>query len=446
VIDFQTAVMEQPDDRLIFGEPGRDRDIAAYFHTGGTTGRPRLVAHSHHGQLVTAFGGAVLGGLGPTDTITATLPLFHVGGTIFCGLGVFMAGAHLLVMSPSGLRHPVVVQEFWRLVARHRATLVGGVPTALAAVLRSSFDGADLGSMRLGFTGAASLPPAVGDEFRRATGCRLHEIYGMTEASGVISVDAASDGTGQGSAGLPLPYTQVQVRRVGPDGRPGAPCAAGEIGVVIVQGPHVSPGYLDPDHNAGVLEGDTLDSGDLGYFDAQGQLHIAGRVKDLIIRSGHNVDPLMIENAMASHPAVATAAAVGMPDAYAGELPVCYVALHAGAQVAQDELAAHARNTIAERPAWPKQIYIVDAIPVTEVGKIYKPQLRCDAAVRAVRALLAERFALDSAHVEAHHGGVRGLRIAVRLPHQRREIAAPVEQALAAYLFESDVRVASDDT
>ena len=118
VIDFHTALMAQPDDRLVFGEPGRDGDVAAYFHTGGTTGAPKLVAHSHRGQLVAALGGAILGDMRPTDTLTATLPLFHVGGTIFCGLSVFMAGTGLLVMSPGGLRNPAMVQAILAHVGR----------------------------------------------------------------------------------------------------------------------------------------------------------------------------------------------------------------------------------------------------------------------------------------------------------------------------------------
>jgi fatty-acyl-CoA synthase len=441
VIDFHSALMAQPDDRLVFGEPGRDNDIAAYFHTGGTTGQPKLVAHTHRGQLVAALGGAVLGDMHSTDTLTATLPLFHVGGTIFCALSAFMAGVHLLVMSPGGLRNPAMVQGFWRLVARHRATLVGGVPTAVGTVLQTPIEGADISSVRAGFCGAASLPIAVGRGFREVTGHDLHEVYGMTEASGIIALDAVRSSGGQGSVGWPLPYTRVEVRRLESNGPLGAMCARGEIGVITVRGPHVCPGYRDPAHDAGVFEDGVLNSGDLGYTDAEGRLHIAGRAKDLIIRSGHNIDPLMIENAMTAHPAVALAAAVGMPDAYAGELPVCYVALKPGARATIDDLADHAQRTIGERPAWPKQIYIVDAIPLTTVGKIYKPQLRCDAAARAVRAVLAEQFSLREAQVEAAEGGPRGLRVSVRLPLRSAETTEAVAKALAGYLFEVEVRV-----
>ena len=442
VIDFHTALMAQPADRLAFGEPGRDDDVAAYFHTGGTTGAPKLVAHTHRSQLVAGLGGAVLGDMRPTDTLTATLPLFHVGGTIFCALSAFMAGIGLLMMSPGGLRNPAMVQGYWRLCAQYGATLVGAVPTALGAVLESPLDGADLGAVRAGFCGAASLPPAVGERFRQVTGRGLYEVFGMTEASGLIAIDPVAGEGGLGSVGWALPYTRVVVCRLGADGRLGEPCAPHEIGVITVRGPHVSPGYRNPEHNTGIFENGVLNSGDLGYTDDEGRIHIAGRTKDLIIRSGHNIDPLMIENAMAAHPAVALAAAVGMPDAYAGELPVCYVALRPGASVTEDELHDHAQRTIGERPAWPKRIHIVEAIPLTSVGKIYKPQLRCDAAARLLTRLVRHELGVADAQVQVSEGGRRGMRVMVTLPEASRLAAPIVEQALARFLFETQIAVA----
>jgi fatty-acyl-CoA synthase len=438
-VDFHSALMAQAHDRLTFGEPGRDNDVAAYFHTGGTTGAPRLVAHTHRGQLSAALGGAVLGDMRSTDILTATLPLFHVGGTIFCGLSAFMAGIELLVMSPGGLRNPAMVQGFWRLVAQYRATLVGGVPTAMGAVLDVPLAGTDIGSVRAGFCGAASLPPAVGERFRAVTGRDLHEVYGMTEASGLIAIDAVLSEGGVGSVGWPLPYTETTVHRLGADGGLGPVCATDEIGVIAVKGPHVSPGYRNTEHDRGVFDGGVLNSGDLGYTDAHGRIHIAGRTKDLIIRSGHNIDPLMIENAMAAHPAVALAAAVGMPDAYAGELPVCYVTLRAGTSVSEGELYEHAQRTIGERPAWPKQIHVIDAIPLTSVGKIYKPQLRCDAAARLVTRIVHEQLHLPDARVQVNEGGRRGMQVTVTLPQASRLSVPVVEQALAAYLFAAQV-------
>jgi fatty-acyl-CoA synthase len=439
VIDFHTALAAQPDDHLIFGEPGKDDDVAAYFHTGGTTGTPKLVAHTHRGQLTAAFGGAAIGGYRADDVLTGTFPLFHVAGTIACGLAAFLAGMEVLVMSPGGLRTPAMVQGFWRLVAQYKATLVGGVPTSMGAVLDVPLEDADISAVRAGITGAALLPPAVGERFRQVTGCNLYEVYGMTEASGLISYDPFSGASAPGSVGWALPYTQIEVRRFEADGYLGDVCAASEVGVITVRGPHVSPGYRNPEHNAGIFEDGMLNTGDLGYTDEQGRLYIAGRSKDLIIRSGHNIDPVMIENAMSEHPAVAVAAAVGMPDAYAGELPVCFVALRAGAQVSDAELHAHAQQRIGERPAWPKHFHIIEAIPVTSVGKIFKPELRCDAAARMLRQLLKEQFPAADAQVQVSAGGPRGMRVSVSLPEASRSVVPAVKQMLDAYLFESQV-------
>jgi fatty-acyl-CoA synthase len=444
VVDFHTALMAQPDDHLIFGEPRGDDDVAAYFHTGGTTGVPKLVAHTHRGQLVAAFGGASMCGYTSSDVLTATLPLFHVAGTIVAGLSAFMAGVELLVLSPGGLRNPAIVEGFWRLVSQYKATLVGGVPTAIGAVLQVPVGDNDISALRAGLTGAALLPPAVGQRFREVTGRNLHEIFGMTEASGLVSIDPLCGPGGPesiGSVGWPLPFTQVDVLRLDADGSLGDICASDEIGVITVRGDHVSPGYRDPDHNDGVFNAGLLNSGDLGYKDAQGRVYIAGRSKDLIIRSGHNIDPSMIENAMSTHPGVALAAAVGMPDAYAGELPVCFVELLPGVAVSGEDLHAHAQKTIDERPAWPKQIHVIETIPLTTVGKIYKPSLRCEAAKMKVSELVHDELGLNNAGIDAVDGGARGMRVTVTLAEDDRSSVPTLEDALADYLFEARVQV-----
>ena len=441
VIDFASAMAEQPDDHLVFGAARGGNDVAAYFHTGGTTDVPKLVAHTHRSQLVAAFGGAAMCGYSSDDILTATLPLFHVAGTIVAGLSAFMAGLELVVMSPGGLRNPAIVANFWHLVARHKVTVLAGVPTALSAALQVPVGDADISAVRTGFTGAALLPPAVGARFRDVTGCHLHEILGMTEASGLVSIDPLSGAGSDGSVGWALPYTQVDILRFNEDGSLGAPCAADEIGVIAIQGQHVSPGYLNPRHNDGVIDHGRLNSGDLGYKDSQGRIYIAGRAKDLIIRSGHNIDPAMIENAMTTHPAVALAAAVGMPDAYAGELPVCFVQLLPDAKASVEELQQHAQDTIDERPAWPKMIQVVDTIPLTTVGKIFKPSLRCDAARYRITDLVQDEFGLSSARVDIAAGGTRGMQVTVTVPETDLAAVAELETALAAFLFEAHVQV-----
>jgi fatty-acyl-CoA synthase len=258
----------------------------------------------------------------------------------------------------------------------------------------------------------------------------------------LVTIDPLAGECGIGSVGWALPYTKVDVRKLNADGSLGEECVENEIGVIAVRGEHISPGYRNPKHNTGVIDCGTLDTGDLGYKDAQGRLYMAGRSKDLIIRSGHNIDPVMIENAMSTHPAVVLAAAVGMPDAYAGELPVCFVQLREGAHVSEDQLQQHAQRTIDERPAWPKAIHIVETIPLTTVGKIYKPELRCDVAHKVITALVCDHHKLADAHVEVTVGGARGLRVTVVLPETARSKMPAINDALASFLFEAKVIVA----
>jgi fatty-acyl-CoA synthase len=384
----------------------------------------------------------VLQDLTEIDAITNGLPLFHVAATISCGLSFFIAGANVIVLSPAGMRNPAIIKNFWKIVERYRATVIGGVPTALAGLLNVPVD-ADISSARYSISGASLLPRAVALAFQKMTGTTIHEILGMTETGGLVSIDPGAGEPVLGSVGVRLPYTKVVVRKLGTDGSLSEACAPHEVGVMTISGPNVTPGYKDPGQNSGALRDGYLDSGDLAYTDEQGRLFIAGRSKDLIIRSGHNIDPVLIEDALQSHPAVALAAAVGQPDKYAGELPVCYVALKPGAQATADELKAYAEPLIAERPAWPKQIIVVDAIPVTSVGKIFKPQLRTDAVQRLVVQVVAEAAGSNEAVIDVVAGGKRGVDVTVTLPAALSGQQAAVEKVLEGYLFDYKVQRAN---
>ena len=438
VFGFAPGLKAQDGSALTFGKARGGDDVAAYFHTGGTTGSPKLVTHTHRMQIAAGFGGAVLQDLSETDVITNGLPLFHVAATISCGLSFFIAGANVIVLSPAGMRNPVIIKNFWKIIERYRATVIGGVPTALAALLNVPVD-ADISSARYSISGASLLPRAVAVQYQKMTGTKIHEILGMTETGGLVSIDPAPAEPVLGSVGVRLPYTQVVVRRLSADGSLGEACAPLEVGVITVSGPNVTPGYKDQSQNGSALRDGYLDSGDLAYTDEEGRLFIAGRSKDLIIRSGHNIDPVLIEDALQSHPAVALAAAVGQPDKYAGELPVCYVALKPGAQATPDELKAFAEPLIAERPAWPKQVIVIDAIPMTSVGKIFKPQLRTDAVQRLVEQVVADAVGSDSARIDVAAGGKRGIDVTVTLAAAQSGQQGVVEKALEGYLFDYKV-------
>jgi fatty-acyl-CoA synthase len=438
VIEFSSELAAQDGKALASGNTRRDDDVAAYFHTGGTTGSPKLVVHTHRNQIVAAFGVAVMYDFSETDKLTNSLPLFHVGGAISVGLSCFLAGTNVIVMSPGGMRNPLMVRNFWRIVERTGATVIGGVPTALAALVNVPVD-ADISSARFTLTGASMLPRAVGEKIQAMTGTRIHEIIGMTETAGVLAVAPAAAESVLGSVGYRIPYTDLVVRKLGTDGVLDGPCAPHEIGVLTISGPHVTPGYRDPSHNASSLRDGYLDSGDLAYTDEAGRIFIAGRSKDLIIRSGHNIDPVLIESALEAHPAVALAAAVGQPDRYAGELPVCYVALRPGAEATVEELKAFAEPLIAERPAWPKHVFVLDAIPMTSVGKIFKPQLRSDAVRRVVVEEIVKGIGIDDLRVDVVAGGKRGVDVTVTLPAKHSAKRSAAEAALEGYLFDYKV-------
>jgi fatty-acyl-CoA synthase len=267
----------------------------------------------------------------------------------------------------------------------------------------------------------------------------------MTETSSVHTMAYPDRPVRLGSVGLPVPYARVRVVKLDDEGRFERDCAADEIGVVIMAGPGVFNGYLNEVHNKGAfIDGSWVNSGDLGRLDKDGLLWITGRAKDLVIRGGHNIDPAPVEDILFQHPAVALAAVVGQPDAYAGELPVGYVQLKPGANVAAGELEAWVRERSPERAAVPVQIFPVDPMPLTGVGKIFKPQLRWDAATRAftkVLAPLAENGIGCSVKVGPHgsHGSVATVTIAHRPEHKRDDIAREVHAVLAPFVLRHEI-------
>jgi fatty-acyl-CoA synthase len=237
----------------------------------------------------------------------------------------------------------------------------------------------------------------------------------------------------------------VRIVKLDADGRSARDCAADEIGVVIMAGPGVFGGYLNDRHNEGAfVDGHWVNSGDLGRLDAEGYLWITGRAKDLVIRGGHNIDPGPIEDIMFQHPAVGFAAVVGQPDAYAGELPVGYVQLKPGATVQPGELEAWVRERTPERAAAPVQVIPIDPMPLTGVGKVFKPQLRWDAARRVFTTILAplrDRGIDCSVNVGAHgsHGSLATVTLSRVPPDQHEPIENEVHMLLAPFVMRHEV-------
>ena len=388
IVQFDEALNAEPADRLISGRQILESDTCSYFHTGGTTGLPKVATHSHLNEAFVAW---TLDLLVPPNVILCGLPLFHVNGAMVTGLAAFHGGGEVVMLTPAGYRGKGVMQNFWNLVERFRATSFSGVPTIYSALANLPLDGADISSLRYAFCGAAPLPGEVARRFEAAAGIRLYEGYGLTEGACVTSINPPCGERRLGTVGLRMPYQQVTIWKVDGAGNAIAECAEGETGVIGVCGPNIFPGYLRDKDNQGIwLKPGWFNTGDLGYFDQDGYLHLTGRAKDLIIRGGHNIDPAMIEDALLKHPAVAMVAAVGQPDTHAGELPVAYVTLKPGHVAQPEELMDAARDLVPERAGVPVRVEILEQMALTAVGKVAKAELRMRAAEHVFRHILAD--------------------------------------------------------
>ena len=391
VLDFAATIAAQPDSHLVSGRDIGPEDIAAYFHTGGTTGAPKLARHSHRAQVFTAWACVQMQAMGPQDVVINGYPLFHVAGTLPGSLAAFSCGVETIIPTTGLYRNRAVLQNFWRLVEKYRVTTLSAVPTVLAALAQVPLAGADISSVRYCRTGAAILPPELAARFEREFGLHVHESLGMTEMAGISTITPLGVNGLPGCVGFRLPHTQMRIVELDADGgASGRDVAPGEPGMVLFKSPNVFSGFLDAADTAKAFTPDGwLITGDIGYLDRDERLNLSGRAKDLIIRSGHNIDPKTIEDAIGAHPAVQLAAAVGAPDAYAGELPVVFATLRPGAQVSEAELLAFTAERVDEAPAKPKHVYLIEQMPVTNVGKIYKPELRAQAAGHTARELIA---------------------------------------------------------
>ena len=316
--------------------------------------------------------------------------MFHVFAAIVSLGASLSSGAHIVFPTPQGYRGDGVFRNFWKLVERYRATFMITVPTAAAVLMQRDVD-ADISSLKLAFCGSAPLPLELYRRFEEAAGVTICEGYGLTEATCLVSCNPPDGDKKVGSVGFPFPYTDVKILRDSDDGP--VECAVDDVGEICVSSPGVIPGgtYTDTEKNRDLYALDRyLRTGDLGRMDSDGYVWITGRAKDLIIRGGHNVDPAVIEEALAGHESVAFAGAIGQPDSHAGELPCVYVELVEGAEVSKWELIEHVRENVSERAAIPKHLEILDELPKTAVGKVFKPDLRRLAITRVYNDALRE--------------------------------------------------------
>jgi fatty-acyl-CoA synthase len=424
--------MDGADASALPGPPPAAGDVASYLHTGGTTGTPKLAARTHANEVANAWMIVSADLMQPGSTVFAALPLFHTNALLVTVLGPLLKGQHVVWAGPLGYRDLPLYGSFWTLVERYGITSMSGVPTVYAALAQVPVD-ADISSLQLPIVGAAPLPPAVSDAFQARTGVPLCEGYGLTEAT-CASVRSWPDAPRPGTLGQRLPYQEVRAVAIDEATGDWTFLEAGEVGTIVLRGPNIFAGYLVRGESGtkpradGKLRDGWLDTGDLGAVDEEGFIRLAGRAKDLIIRGGHNIDPATIEDTLLAHPAVAAAGAVGRPDVHAGEVPMAFVALTPGSQVKAAELEAWAADHVPERAAAPRHVEIIDEIPLTAVGKPYKPELRRRAAEQAARDALAGTAVHDRVRAVLAAGTVE-----IVVPHSPEDEA--VREVLSAYAW-----------
>ena len=406
---LEDVIAGQPTGRLAGADLPTADDLAAFVHTGGTTGAPKIAAHTHANQLACGGGIAECSGLAPGEAMLGGLPLFHVNALIVTGIAPMFSGARVVWPGPAGDRDKALYTRIWPIVEHYQIAAMSAVPTVYGTLAQIPVD-TDISSLRVPIVGAAPLPGSVREAFARHTGLHLLEGYGLTEAT-CASTWTRPGEERPGSVGRALPGQQVKAVRIGGDGS-WADCAPGETGVLVIGGPAVFAGYVtDPDlggprvSREGIVHDGWLNTGDLGRVDAGGLVYLTGRAKDLIIRGGHNIDPKVIEDALLAHPAVTAAAAVGRPDRHAGEVPVAYVVPAGPGRFDEAELLAWAVTAIDEPAARPKRIYPMTEIPVTAVGKQFKPALTADAAVRTITEALTAAGLPDARATAAYEDG-----------------------------------------
>jgi cyclohexanecarboxylate-CoA ligase len=335
------------------------------MYTSGTTADPKGVLHTHNTLLAEVRSLQRIHDLTAADRTLMPSPLTHISGVIHA------------VLSPAVLGTSAVLMERWdaaaglALLAAERVTYMVGAPTFLEDLIGHPDRAA--GSLRLFSCGGAAVSPALIRRARAALGCVAKRVYGSTEFPTITTTDAAdADSMGIDTEGRAIVPAEVRIVDAG-----GTPCAAGVEGEVQARGPECCVGYADPSLNAEAFTADGwFRTGDLGTLDPAGYLRITGRLKEIVIRKGEKFSLREIEDAVARHPAVAAAAIVALPDPTTGERACAVVVLRPNATLTLAELASFLLAAGLARQKLPEQLEIVDALPLTDSGKLHRAALR----------------------------------------------------------------------
>lgn len=356
-----------------------ENDIALIQYTGGTTGTPKGAILTHQNLTANARQIHVVDPhAGDLDRILGVLPLFHVFANSAVLNRTIWAGGEIVMLPRFDSR------QVLKTIRRARPTTFPAVPTMLQALLDDpAISRTDFSAMRTVISGGAPLPGALKQKFEDVTGVPIAEGYGLTETSGVASVNPYEGDNRSGTIGQPLPGTCfVLVDKEDPDQL----AAEGEAGEITISGPQIMRGYWKhAEEDAKVFVDGRLRTGDVGIIDADGYIRIVDRLKDMIAVGGFKVFPTQVEEVLYHHPAIREAVVVGVPDAYFGERPMAFVTLAAGAVEDGERLMQWANGRLGkhERLA---AVEIRDSLPKTTVGKLSRKELKAEARMRAASA------------------------------------------------------------
>jgi long-chain acyl-CoA synthetase len=349
------------------------KDVAVQQYTGGTTGLPKgaMLSHANVAANMSQIDAWGCGLFYPPSKVVAVLPFFHIFAMTVC-MNVPLCNGTQVVMLPRFEMKALVA-----LIKRTHANVLPAVPTLLAALAKAdNIKSDDLAALEVAISGGAPLPNEVRAAFSKKSKALLAEGYGLTEASPVVCCAALRVPSKPMSIGLPLPATDI--RFVDVDSH--RPVGIGENGELQVKGPQVMLGYYEnPEANAEAFMDGWLRTGDVGHMDEDGYVFLVDRIKDLIICSGFNVYPRVIEEALAEHPAVDEVNVIGVPDEYRGEAPIAFVKPAAGQTPTEAELKTFLTAKL-NKIEMPREIIFKDALPKTLIGKLSKKELREDYA------------------------------------------------------------------
>jgi long-chain acyl-CoA synthetase len=361
---FEPSALERADPAPI--APRSDSDLAALLYTGGTTGRSKGVMLSHANLDFSGRAAHAAAYVPGINRGLAALPLSHAYGLL-----VTIAGMHSPERGIAVLMRWFEPVAFLGLIVEHQVQISAVVPSMLQLLLSQPLEDYDLSSLRYITSGGAPLAPEVAEVFtRRVPSVSIRQGYGLTETAALISSSPVG-AEKAGSVGVPVPGTEVRI--LDDQGRELPP---NEVGEICARSPGVMSGYWhSPETTAEALRDGWLHSGDLGYRDHEGYLFIVDRKKDLIIRGGFNVYPRDVEDALAEHPAIEAAGVIGRSDEIHGEEVIAFVSLRPGAEATPEELIDWSRRRIGGYK-YPREVYILDAMPLTNVGKLDRKALR----------------------------------------------------------------------